>query len=45
MEVPCCQGLPQIVKDGMDQAGVKIPMEKVVVSAEGEIIKRTWIAA
>jgi Pyruvate/2-oxoacid:ferredoxin oxidoreductase delta subunit len=40
MEVPCCQGLPQIVKAGMDQAGVSIPMEKVVVSAEGEILQR-----
>jgi len=40
MEVPCCQGLPLIVKGGMDQAGVSIPIEKVVVSAEGEILQR-----
>jgi Pyruvate/2-oxoacid:ferredoxin oxidoreductase delta subunit len=44
MEVPCCQGLPQIVKAGMDQAGVSIPIEKVVVSAEGEILQRGSIA-
>jgi Pyruvate/2-oxoacid:ferredoxin oxidoreductase delta subunit len=45
MEVPCCQGLPAIVKEGMDAAGKKIPIEKVVVSAEGGILKRTRLAA
>jgi Fe-S-cluster-containing hydrogenase component 2 len=44
MEVPCCQGLPQMVKAGMEQAGVSIPIEKVVVSAEGEILQRGSIA-
>jgi hypothetical protein len=44
MEVPCCQGLPQMVKAGMEQAGVTIPMEKVVVSAEGDILERRRIA-
>jgi NAD-dependent dihydropyrimidine dehydrogenase PreA subunit len=43
MEVPCCQGLPQMVKSGMEQAGVTIPMEKVVISAEGEILGRRTI--
>jgi Pyruvate/2-oxoacid:ferredoxin oxidoreductase delta subunit len=41
MEVPCCQGLPQIITSGMEQAGVKIPLEKVVINAEGEIIQRS----
>jgi len=45
MEVPCCQGLPAIVKEGMDAAGKQVPIEKVVVSAEGGIIKRTRLAA
>jgi len=44
MEVPCCQGLPQIVKAGMERAGVSVPVEKVVVSAEGEIIRREKLA-
>ena len=44
MEVPCCQGLPLMVKEGMDKAGINIPIEKIVVSAEGAIIKRTTIA-
>ena len=45
MEVPCCQGLPAMVKEGMDVAGKQIPIEKVVVSAEGEILKRVPLAA
>ncbi|MCX5902160.1 MAG: 4Fe-4S binding protein [Proteobacteria bacterium] len=45
MEVPCCQGLPAMVKEGMDVAGKHIPIEKVVVSAEGEILKRVPLAA
>jgi len=45
MEVPCCQGLPAIVKEGMDAAGKHILIEKIIVSAEGEILKRTRLAA
>jgi len=40
MEVPCCQGLPVIVKRGMAAAQVDIPMAHVVVSTRGEIIRR-----
>ena len=38
MEVPCCQGLPVIIKKGMAAAGVDIPMNQVVVSVRGEIL-------
>lgn len=38
MEVPCCSGLPVIVKKGMEKAGVNVPMEKVVISTKGKII-------
>jgi ferredoxin len=38
MEVPCCQGLPVIVRKGMEQAGKKIPISVVVISARGEIM-------
>ncbi|MBF0573081.1 MAG: 4Fe-4S binding protein [Desulfamplus sp.] len=38
MEVPCCSGLPMIVKKGMELAGVTVPIAKVVISARGEII-------
>jgi NAD-dependent dihydropyrimidine dehydrogenase PreA subunit len=45
MEVPCCQGLPLIVREGMDLAGKNIPIEKIVISAEGEIVQRGLLAA
>jgi hypothetical protein len=45
MEVPCCQGLPTIVKEGMDAAGKQVPSEIIIVSAEGWILKRTRLAA
>jgi hypothetical protein len=45
MEVPCCGGLPMIVKKGMEMAGVDIPMEEVVISARGKILQRTQVKA
>ena len=41
MEVPCCSGLPIMLKKGMKTAGIKIPMGEVVLSIRGKIIKRT----
>ncbi len=40
MEVPCCQGLPVIVQRGMAMAEVNVPMEKVVISSRGEVIRK-----
>jgi len=40
MEVPCCQGLPVIIRDGMNMAGKNIPLEKVVIGRTGEVLKR-----
>jgi hypothetical protein len=40
MEVPCCAGLPIIVKRGMERAGKTVPMERVVVSTQGKILKQ-----
>ena len=40
MEVPCCSGLPVILERAMDAAGKKIPMEQVIISTRGEILKR-----
>ena len=39
MEVPCCSGLPGLVEKAMALAGVQIPMEKVVISARGDVVK------
>jgi hypothetical protein len=45
MEVPCCQGLPLIVKKGLELAGKKIPLSQVIISTRGEVLKRQKIAA
>ena len=45
MEVPCCQGLPVIVKRGMELAGRKIPINQVTISTRGDILKREGLAA
>jgi Fe-S-cluster-containing hydrogenase component 2 len=45
MEVPCCSGLPMIVKKAMEAAGKKIPMEEVTVSVRGQLLKREKHAA
>ncbi len=45
MEVPCCHGLPVIVKKAMDDAGKSIPMEYVVIGVRGDILKREDLVA
>ena len=40
MEVPCCSGLPMIIKKAMQAAGKNIPTEEVVISTRGEILGR-----
>lgn len=40
MEVPCCSGLPGILSKAMDRAGVRIPMEVVVLGTRGDILQR-----
>ena len=45
MEVPCCGGLPMIIKKGMEMAGVNIPMEHVVISTRGQILERRQVVA
>jgi ferredoxin len=38
MEVPCCSGLPLIVKRGMEAANRDVPMEALVLSTRGKIL-------
>jgi len=45
MEVPCCQGLPMIVQKGIGVSGKKVPLEKIVISARGELLSREQSAA
>jgi ferredoxin len=44
MEVPCCQGLPEIIRKGMNMVGEKIPLEKVVIGRTGEVLKREFLS-
>ena len=37
MEVPCCSGLPIIVKKGLEAAKVDLPISEVIVSTQGKI--------
>ena len=39
MEVPCCSGLPTIVKKGMAAAGVDVPNRQVTISTRGEVLE------
>jgi len=41
MEVPCCAGLPGIVKKGLEASGQKIPMNEIVISIRGKVLKQT----
>jgi Pyruvate/2-oxoacid:ferredoxin oxidoreductase delta subunit len=44
MEVPCCQGLPMIVKKGMEISGKKIPLTQIIIGIRGEILGKQKIA-
>jgi NAD-dependent dihydropyrimidine dehydrogenase PreA subunit len=39
MEVPCCSGLPMMIERAMGMAKKEIPMETVVISTRGEVLK------
>jgi len=41
MEVPCCSGMPAIVKKGMEMADKKVPMKEMVLSLMGKILKHS----
>jgi NAD-dependent dihydropyrimidine dehydrogenase PreA subunit len=40
MEVPCCSGLPMIVKKGIEASGVNVPSRQVTISTRGEILEK-----
>ncbi|MCD6586715.1 MAG: 4Fe-4S binding protein [Desulfobacteraceae bacterium] len=41
MEVPCCSGLPGIVKKSIEAAKADIPITEIILSARGEILSET----
>lgn len=44
MEVPCCSGLPVIVRKGLEKSGNQVPMTQVVVSTQGRILEERKVA-
>jgi len=42
MQVPCCGGLLQLVKMAAGQAERKVPVKKVIVGVEGDILSEAW---
>lgn len=45
MEVPCCFGLPMIIRKALETAGKDIPLEEIVISTRGEILEKAGSVA
>ena len=45
MEVPCCQGLPMMVKKGLELSKKKIPLEQVIIGIRGGVLKTPKLVA
>ena len=43
MQVPCCGGLMQMVKMAAGQAERKIPVKRIIVGVEGDILSEEWV--
>ncbi len=43
MEVPCCSGLPMIVRKGLEASGKTIPMTDVVISTRGKVLEQAKV--
>jgi ferredoxin len=43
MEVPCCGGLLRLAREAAAKAGRKIPLKKIIVGIQGNIIQEEWI--
>jgi len=41
MEVPCCSGLPMIVRKGLEASGKTIPMSDIIISTRGKVLDQT----
>jgi len=43
MEVPCCGGLMQMAQLALHQSERKIPLKKIIVSIQGDVMSEEWI--
>ena len=44
MQVPCCMGLLNLVRQASEASQRKVPIKNVVVGVQGEILKEEWIS-
>lgn len=45
MQVPCCGGLPEVVRRALEDSGAAIPASATTISAQGEKLDRSLIIA
>ncbi len=43
MEVPCCGGLARLAEEAVSRADRKVPLKRVVISVQGELLSEEWI--
>ena len=43
MEVPCCGGLLALAKEGAKAAGRKVPIKRVILSLQGDVLREEWV--
>lgn len=43
MQVPCCGGLMTLAEKALDKASRKVPLKRVVVSVQGDILDEAWV--
>lgn len=43
MEVPCCGGLLQMVRAALANASRKVPVKKMIVGINGEVLMEEWV--
>jgi len=43
MEVPCCGGLLQLVRNASSGAERKVPVKQMIISLSGNVLKEEWI--
>jgi NAD-dependent dihydropyrimidine dehydrogenase PreA subunit len=43
MEVPCCGGLLHMVRNAMEKASSKVPVKKIIVGINGEVLHDEWV--
>ena len=43
MEVPCCGGLIQIIKNASNKASRKVPIKAIVIGIQGKILEEKWL--